>query len=117
MKISLIIIIIFVLLIISQDTNEMAMPLMVNTSFPASDYANTPFLDSQNRIVNNNSTNRLHEPFKYTSPESWQPMTSSTMQQAAMLNVPGRANISGIPSVPTGVPPYIYDIQPFNLTK
>lgn len=116
MKISLILLVFVAYMMICQDTKEMAMASSNGGGFAGRAYLNAPSLDHQNRMINMDH-GRLAEPFKYTSPESWQPMTSTPEQKSAMINVGSRGRVSGIPSVPSGVPPYVEEIQPFNLVK
>lgn len=116
MKISLILLVFVAYMIICQDTKEMAMASSNGGGFAGRAYSHSSSHDNQNRIINMDH-GRLPETFKYTSPESWQPMTSTPEQKSTMINVGSRGRVSGIPSVPSGVQPYAEDIQPFNLVK
>ena len=116
MKLSLILLVFVAYMMICQDTKEMAMASSNGGGFAGRAYSNASSHDSDARIINMDR-GRLAEPFKYTSPESWQPMQSTPEQKSAMINVGSRGRVSGIPSVPSGVQPYVEDIQPFNLVK
>lgn len=116
MKISLVLFLVAAYIIICQDTKEMATGRKGGGGFAGRVYSNAPSHDSANQIINMDH-GRVAEPFKYTSPESWQPMTSTPEQQTGMINVGSRGRVSGIVSIPSGVPPYIEEIQPFNLVK
>jgi len=119
MKISLVVLIFVAFLIICQDQPEKAIGRPVGTTgnVVGPGYRYNGSLDQQNVPINQ-PHGRLHEPFKYTSPESWGPMESLNQQQTAMmLNAGSRGRISGIPAVATGAPPLMNDLQPFNLVK
>ena len=120
MKISLILLVFVAYMMICQDTKEMASGGGVVSggggTFAGRAYLNAPSIDSDARLVNMDR-GRIAGVFEHTSPESWQPMTSTPEQKSAMINVGSRGRISGIPSVPSGVPPYVEEIQPFNLVK
>jgi len=116
MKISLILLVFVAYMMICQDTKEMAMASSNGGGFAGRAYSYASSHDDQNRIINMDR-GRIPSVFEHTSPESWQPMQSTPDQKSAMINVGSRGRVSGIPSVPSGVPPYVEDIQPFNLVK
>jgi len=76
-------------------------------------YGNVGSLDGLARTVDP-TWGRAHSTFHFTSPESWQPGMFPN-NKASMLNVAGRAHVTGIPSVPGTSPPYSGDPQPFNI--
>jgi hypothetical protein len=76
-------------------------------------YNNVGFLDGLARTIDP-TWGRTHSTFHFTSPESWQPGMFPN-NKASMLNVAGRAHVTGIPSVPGTSPPYSGDPQPFNI--
>ena len=117
MKVSLILLVFVAYMMICQDTKEMAngAPSGGGT-YAGRAYINSPSIDSDSRLINMNR-GRVSGVFEHTSPESWQPMTSTPEQTSAMINVGSRGRVSGIPSVSSDVPPYVDDIQPFNIVK
>ncbi len=76
-------------------------------------YNNVGSLDGLARTVDP-TWGRAHSTFHFTSPESWQPGMFPA-NKASMINVGGRAHVTGIPSVPGTSPPYSGDPQPFNI--
>jgi len=124
MKNSLVLFIFVAFLIICQDNKENA--TSGTTSGGASrwggggiagrTYLNAPSISQEYKNIHPDF-GRVHAPFTYQSPSEFQPMTSTPQQQASMLNVPGRDHTSGIPSVPSGAPPLVNELQSFNLMK
>lgn len=85
--------------------------------FAGHKYVTAPSLDGVFRDMNP-YYGRVHGTFEYTSPESWQPMSSCPAQnKASMINVAGTGRVSGIPHVSTEVAPYQNEIQSLNLVK
>ena len=101
MKISLILLVFVAYIIICQDTKEMATASSNGGGFAGRAYSNAPSIDSDARLVNMDR-GRIAGVFEHTSPESWQPMTSTPEQKSAMIN---------------DITPYIEEIQPFNIVK
>ena len=121
MKNSLVLFIFVAFLIICQDKKENAAGGGVATGGGGGVFLMNPYQtamsNSQQYKTIHPDFGRIHAPFTYQSPESWQPNTSTHQQQASMLNVPGRGPITGIPAVPSGAPPLVNELQSFNLMK
>ena len=121
MKNSLVLFIFVAFLIICQDNKENASGGGVVTGGGGGAFLMNPYQtgmsNSQQYKTIHPDFGRVHAPFTYQSPSEWQPNTSSPQQQASMLNVPGRDHTSGIPTVPSGAPPLVNELQSFNLMK